>query len=207
MPHLIFATLYPPIKSDEKGNECPSLSYIEYYMTKICLKVLSYEKTSSRKEQVIVQLKHELEEEKSQTLSYEIKFKEINEAYTKLIDLKNQLNENVILLQQSLTDKQEKLNSLENLTIEKEKKILSLQENLTNKQEKLNLLENITVEKEKEILSLKEKLSQKANLLQESLTNKEENLKSLKNLNMEKEKEILSLKKIFLKKKGIFYIS
>ena len=178
-------------------------------MTEICLKVLSYEKTSRQKEQLITQLKSQLEEEKVQTLSYEIKFKEINKAHSKFIDLKNELNKSINPLQESLTDKEEKLKLLENINMEKEEEILSLkkklsqnanllQESLIDREEKLKVLKNINNEKESEILFLKEKLSQNVNLLQESLNDRDEKLKSLENMNMEKIKLQKILKILYL---------
>jgi len=216
LQYLIFSTLYPYIKNNEKSNDY--LSYVEYYMTEICLKILSYEKTSKQKEQLITQLKSQLEEQKVQILSFEIKFKEINKAHSKFIDLKNQLNTNINLLQESLNDRDEKLKLLENITMEKEEEILSLkeklsqnanllQENLANKEEKINLLENMNKKKEEEILSLKEKLSQNVNLLQESLNDRDEKLKLLENITMEKEKERISLKKkLYQDERNILYL-
>ena len=203
LQYLIFSILYPCIKNDEKSNSC--LSYIEYYMTEIYLKVLSYQKTFRDKEQLIAQLKYQLEEQTTETLLYKTNFEEINKAHTEFIDLNNQLNRNVNLLQESLTDKEEKLKLLEKMNKEKEEEILSLKDNLSqnvnllqesliDKEEILKLLENINKEKEEEIPCFKDNFSQNINLLQETLIDKEEKLKLLENINKEKEEEILLLK-------------
>ena len=164
LQYLIFSNLYPYFKNNEISNDY--LSYIEYYMTEIYLKVLSYQKTFRDKEQLISQLKYQLEEQTTETLLYKTNFEEINKAHTEFIDLNNQLNRNVNLLQESLTDKEEKL----------------------------KLLEKMNKEKEEEILSLKDNLSQNVNLLQEILIDRNQKIKVLEKINFEKVKELTALK-------------
>ncbi|AGX43243.1 hypothetical protein [Clostridium saccharobutylicum] len=103
-------------------------------MNEMRLVILSYE---NDKEQLTTQLKHELEEQKAQNLFYEKKFKAINKAHTKFMALKNELKENVTLLQENLKDKEEKLKLLENFNIEKEIKIRSLKEELSQDEIKI----------------------------------------------------------------------
>lgn len=106
-----------------------------FNMNEIRLAILSYE---NEKNQLTTQLKHELEEQKAQNFFYEKKFKAINKAHNKFIALKNELNENVTLLQESLRDKEKKLKLLENSNIEKEIKIRSLEQELS--QDKIKIL-------------------------------------------------------------------
>ncbi|MDD3187817.1 MAG: hypothetical protein PHD02_05080, partial [Bacilli bacterium] len=87
LKYLIFSNLYPCIKNNEQREDY--LSYIEYYMSEICSKVLSYKKTYRQKEQLIAMLKNQLEEQKAKSLFYEEKFKEINNKHTKFTDLQN----------------------------------------------------------------------------------------------------------------------
>ncbi|BCZ46690.1 hypothetical protein psyc5s11_27570 [Clostridium gelidum] len=203
LQYLIFSILYPYIGDNKKSNSY--LSHIKYYMTEIYLKVLSYEKTSRSKEEEIVQFKHELEEQKVETLLYKTKFEEINKSNNEFIDLTNQLNTKVNLLQESLTDKEENLKLLQNINKEKEEEILSskdnsseninlLQESLIDKEEKLNLLQNMNKEKEEEILLLKNNLSQNVNLLQKILIDRNQKLKVIEKINFEKVKELIALK-------------
>lgn len=198
--YLIFFPLYPSIKNDEKINSY--LSYIEYYMNEIYLKIASYEKTSKSKERVIAKFEHELEEQKAKTLLYKTKFEEINKSHNEFIDLNNQLNTNINLLQESLTDKEEKLKLLQNIIKEKEEEILSLkdklsqnanllQDNLIDKEENIKLSEN----KEEELLEHKDNLSQNINLLQERLIDRNKKVIILEKINYEKSKELAALKR------------
>lgn len=204
MKYLIFSDFYPYFKTNKESGH--HLSFIEYYMNEIHLAISSYENTSKQKEQLTTQLKYQFQEQKAQNLFYERKFKSINNAYTRFIDLKNQLNEHVTLLQESLNDKEKELALLQNLNIERDNEIQTikeelskninlLQESLTDKEENLTLLQNSNIEKDNEIQTIKLELSQNISSLQERLTDREEKLALLENFSIEKDNEIQSLKK------------
>ncbi|GAA0077892.1 hypothetical protein UT300005_22700 [Clostridium sp. CTA-5] len=150
LQYLICTELSPSVKNNKKNNEY--LLCMEYYMTQIFLNILLYEKAFKKNEQSIAELKYNLEEQKMQTQFYERKFKTINKAYTKFINLKGELNENANLLQGNLIDREEKIKLLERMNKEKEKEILILKEKFLKSQDRILILTN-------EVRNLKAKLT------------------------------------------------
>lgn len=176
--YLILFTLYQYIRSNQNSNDY--LSYMEYFMTQIYLKILAYEKIFKQNEQLVAQLNYQLEEQKVQTQLYERKYKDLSNISSKFMNVKNELNAMINLLQESLANKEDKLEYLEKIIEYKENELLSLRNKLSNeeinilslmkeikelnsKTEKLQSLENMNIEKEKHIVSLKDKLSQEEN--------------------------------------------
>lgn len=137
---LIFSTLYNNNNNDIKNTTY--LSYIQYYMTEISTKIISYEKKLIQKEQLISKLNSQLKEQSEKTISYENEINSINKQYAKFLDLKNQLNENIKLLYQSLVDKEEEINLLEDTNIKNEKEKIALKNKISEEKNKILFLLN-----------------------------------------------------------------
>lgn len=179
--YLIISDMYPNINNEDRGY----ISCISYFMGKIHEMMSMCEKKSKQREQLVNQLKYILEEQKIKSLSYESKFEEINKEYSKFREGKELLNENVSYLQESLIAKEQRLNELENLNIEKENEILCLREKvyqqessvLDNVEEEVtSIQENINIEKDNEILNLKDEVSEQEHRIL-SLVDEIKNLK------------------------------
>lgn len=162
---LIISDMYPNIDNNDDNYT----SWTSYFMERIHEMMSICEKKFKQREQFVNQLKYILEEQKIKSLSYESKFEEINKEYSKFREGKELLNENVSYLQESLISKEQRLNELENLNIEKENEILCLREKiyqqesgtLTSVEEEItSIQQNINIEKDNEILNLKDEVSE-----------------------------------------------
>lgn len=140
------------ISKNKSYKECDqSLLEVKFYLNVAYNKMLIYEKQLSQKDALITELKNNIKEYPIRNEIYENKFKDINAQYLKFQENKNLLNENIDYLQESLIIKENKINELENDSIEQGKQITKLQEK-TSEQYRNNM------EKESKILSFTEEV-------------------------------------------------
>jgi hypothetical protein len=148
------------------------LSYIVYFNDKVFEKILLYAKEIKQQDQFINEMKYMQREQELKNLAYQKKLEEVNRVYAKFREGKQLLDENINFLQNSLISKEERINQLENINIERENQLLflkeenkKLNENIKSLQEKsyiesqkTNELENIKTEKENQLICDKEKI-------------------------------------------------
>ncbi|WP_164850150.1 hypothetical protein [Clostridium prolinivorans] len=82
---------------------------------------------------IILKLKDIIKDNEIKLQYYEDKFKVINSSIVNFNERKKELIESVNFFQNSITDKEKRLNELENLYKEKEEEIKLLKEELENK--------------------------------------------------------------------------
>lgn len=95
-----------------------------------------YKETLRKKDEEILQLKYDLENEKEKRVHEENKLNHIKDDFDKFNENKKLLNENIKFLQESLIAKEEKITELEKISLEKETEILALNKEITNLKEK-----------------------------------------------------------------------
>ncbi|AGY78206.1 hypothetical protein [Clostridium autoethanogenum] len=133
LEYLIISQIFPNI-NDYKVNP-----YMTYFMDEIWKKISAYQKMLNQKNNLILQLKYLLKQEKTKYLSYKSRCYNINEEYDNFNKTKDLLNENINFIQKSLIEKENKINELENATIEKEDAIINLKLQLKAVISQLNL--------------------------------------------------------------------
>lgn len=180
-------------KSYKECDQC--LLEAKFYLNVAYNKMLIYEKQLRQKEEQIILLNNSVHEYAIKNQIYEYKSKDINRQYIKFQDNKKLLNENIDYLQDGLIRKENKINELENASIEQEKEILFFKDQFDEKQnqiiklhEKISEQEKINMEKQNKILSYIEELENSKNQLDE--------LNSKLTLNSSKNNDSL-LKRIF----------
>lgn len=106
------------------------------FIKEACKKLELYEEAFRKKDEEILQLKYDLENEREKRLREENKINHIKDDFNKFNENKKLLNENIKFLQESLIAKEEKITELEKLSLEKETEILALNKEISNLKEK-----------------------------------------------------------------------
>ncbi|WP_322413414.1 hypothetical protein, partial [Clostridium perfringens] len=104
------------------------LFYLQYFISELNKEDKDYkrdvvERNIAERDILIEKLYNMVKEKESKLVSYESKFKAVNENLAKFNKNKNELNEGIRLLEDSLLDKEKKLNELPTLYIEKENEL------------------------------------------------------------------------------------
>lgn len=120
--YLILSNIYSYSKINIRNNEY--LSYIEYYLTEMCEKVLFYENTIKQKEESIIQIKYTLEEQNFKLLSIEKKYETTKSLLNKL--------------KKRNIEKEKEIVSFKNELSKQENRILSLLDEIKNLQLNIN---------------------------------------------------------------------
>jgi|GEM_PF-1991809 Chromosome segregation ATPases len=178
LKYLAISNIYSNINSNDNNDN--GLSCVEYFMDRIHEILSIYEKKFIQKEKFIDQLNYMLEEQKLKSLLYEKKFKEINKSYAKFKEGKQLLNENISYLQESIITKEQKINELENINIEKDNEILCLKEKISEQKHKnLPLVENVTEEKISQSEDMNAENENDMSCLKEEISKQEHKILSL----------------------------
>lgn len=138
LKYLIISDVYPYINYSKDIEENPSC--IIYFMEKIYEKILFYERKLKKKNQFIAQMKHIEREQELKLLSYNKKFEEVEKSYTTFKEQKELLNENITFMQNSLINKDKRINELEKDNIEKQNEIIYLQQEIKKFKDQLEEL-------------------------------------------------------------------
>jgi hypothetical protein len=141
------------VHSSNKSNKY--LFYTKYLINK------SYksDKDLEEKDILIVKLKQMVEEQKIKLQYCENKLKTINNSMANFNENKNQLNEGISFLQDSLIIKEKRLNELEALYVEKEEELELLRQEVKNMKKKKSYILNLKRLFSKIVSSLKNILS------------------------------------------------
>jgi len=102
------------------------------FIKEACKKLELYEEAFRKKDEEILQLKYDLENEREKRLREENKINHIKDDFNKFNENKKLLNENIKFLQESLIAKEEKITELEKISLEKETEILDLNNEIAN---------------------------------------------------------------------------
>ncbi|GAA0084422.1 hypothetical protein UT300007_08610 [Clostridium sp. CTA-7] len=135
-PHcLVIDDIYGIVHRNNKNNSY--LFYLQYFISALNKEDNHYksdivERAIAERDILIEKLYNMVKEKESKLVSYESKFKAVNENLAKFNKNKNELNEGIKLLEDSLLDKEKKLNELQMIYIEKENELELLKEELSN---------------------------------------------------------------------------
>lgn len=135
-PHcLVIDDIYGVVHRSNKNNSY--LFYLQYFISELNKEDKHYkidiaEREIAERDILIQKLYNMIKEKESKLVSYESKFNAVSENLAKFNKNKNQLNEGIRLLEDSLLDKEKKLNELQMIYIEKENELELLKEELSN---------------------------------------------------------------------------
>lgn len=135
-PHcLVIDDIYGIVHRSNKNNSY--LFYLQYFISALDKEDKHYkmdivEREIEERDILIEKLYNMVKEKESKLVSYESKFKAVSENLAKFNKNKNELNEGIRLLEDSLLDKEKKLNELQTIYIEKENELELLKEELSN---------------------------------------------------------------------------
>lgn len=144
--NILDSSIIDKNKSHTECDQC--LIEAKSYLNVAYNKMLIYEKQLRQKEELITLLKNSIQECGIKIQIYENKLKDINTEYTKFQEDKILLNGSINYLQESLISKENIINELESINMEKESKILSFigeSQILNNQLDDLNSKLTITV--------------------------------------------------------------
>ncbi|MBU3143981.1 hypothetical protein [Clostridium sp. CF012] len=174
---LIIPNEYNTLDSSivNKNIECDQcLLEAKSYLSVAYNKMLLYEKQLKQKDDVITLLKNNIQEYSIKVQIYENRLKDINTQYIKFQEDKNLLNGNIDYLQESLINKEKKINELESVSMEQGKEILIFKDQFNEKQKQITKLQEKTsnqdmdnLENESKILSFIEEVGILRNQLED----------------------------------------
>lgn len=144
-------------KNHDENIVNDNLSTDKNYMNFLYNKILMYEKHINEKDNLITELNNMVENERIKDQSYKERETNINKQYNKFQKYKKLLDKNISFLQESLINKENKINELENINLNKENEIIALREQIKE--------ENIGAQYKEEIISMKEEISQLKNTI------------------------------------------
>lgn len=166
-------------------------NYIKDYLNRAYEKVLNLEKTLKEKNRFITEINYSLANKKAEARRAQNNFNDISKKYSECEKEKENIMENVNSLQETIISKDKRINELETINVEKENQIIALNNKITDLERKLSSfkndfidcknkvmeLENINMIKEDEIMSLKNNMDVQSNQIMD-FKNESETLKT-----------------------------